>query len=232
MGTSSNGTRRNGPKITLEIPVQDGRLFRSEAVDDILVVLSRHPDDEFSITDLANAVEYSRPTVTKAVDVLSGNDLVVTEREGGRRTVQINRERLYVPDNPYFQIPQSEFHEPVKAAVETVMEELDSVIAVVLYGSVARGEADRRSDIDLWVLVEEDRMGNQRKANRARQQLEDETFESGRYEYEIDVEALQAVPNYITELRDVLSDGIALHETEAFGTVRKMVLRETGDTDA
>nr|WP_274326211.1 nucleotidyltransferase domain-containing protein [Halosimplex aquaticum] len=30
-----------------------------------------------------------------------------------------------------------------------------------MFGSVARGEADRRSDIDLWVLVEEDRMTNQ-----------------------------------------------------------------------
>lgn len=37
----------------------------------------------------------------------------------------------------------------------------DHIAGIVLYGSVARGDADRRSDIDLWVLVEDDRMANQ-----------------------------------------------------------------------
>ena len=103
------------------------------------------------------------------------------------------------------------------------------MIGIILYGSVARGEADRRSDIDLWVLVEEDRMANQRAANQAKQALEDEVFENGRYEYEIDVEALQAVPKYIVEIREVLSDGIVIHGTEKFQTVRNMVFH--GDLD-
>ncbi|WP_224214682.1 nucleotidyltransferase domain-containing protein [Natrinema longum] len=181
------------------------------------------------MTDLATAVDRSRPAVTKAVDVLSSNDLVVTERRGRKRLVRINRERLSVPDDPYFRIPQSEFHDPVRTAVETLGDELDGVVAIVLYGSVARGEADRRSDIDLWVLVEDDRMENQREANRVRRHLEDESFDTGRYAYEIDVEALPAVPNYLPELREIVRDGIALYETEAFGTVRNMILR--GGTD-
>ncbi|QLK25330.1 nucleotidyltransferase domain-containing protein [Natrinema zhouii] len=222
----------NGPTITLDLPVRDERLFGSETIDDVLLFLSRHPDDAFSITDLANAVGYSRPSVTKAVDVLSSTELVVTERDGARRMVCINRDRLHVPDDAYFQIPQSEFHAPVKAAAETVVDELESVIAVVLYGSVARGDADRRSDIDLWVLVLDDRMENQRRANRVRQRLENEAFDGSRYEYEIDVEALGAVPNYRTELRDVLSDGIAVYETDEFETVRNMVLQGTGESDA
>lgn len=232
MKTDPNGTGKDGPKITLDIPVRDGRLFRSETIDEVLLFLSRHPDDAFSVTSLANAVDYSRPSVTKAVDVLSSTDLVVTERDGASRMVAINRDRLSLPDDPYFQIPQSEFHTPVKKAVETIVDELDGVIAVVLYGSVARGEADRRSDIDLWVLVAEDRMENQRRANRARQRLEDETFENGRYEYEIDVETVRAVPNYRSELREILSDGIAVYETDEFGTVRTMVFRDGGDDDA
>ncbi|WP_440770164.1 nucleotidyltransferase domain-containing protein [Natronorubrum sp. DTA28] len=214
---------RDRTSITLDIPVDDGRLFRSGVIDDTLSFLSRNPDDEFSVTELANAVEHSRPSVTKAVDILSSNDLVVTEREGGKRLVRINRERLYVPDNPYFEIPQSEFHAPVQTAVETLVDELDDVISIVLYGSVARGEADRRSDIDLWVLVEDGRMETQRKSNRIRQRLEDESFEGGRYEYEIDIEALQAVPNYLTDLREILNGGITLYETEKFETVRSII---------
>lgn len=142
--------------------------------------------------------------------------------------VRINRDRLYVPGNPYLQIPQSEFHAPVQTAVETLTDDLEGVIAVVLYGSVAQGEADRRSDIDLWVLVEADRMQNQRKANRIRQRLEEESFDGGRYEYDIDVEALQAVPNYLDNLREIVIGGITLYETDEFRTVRDMILRDGG----
>lgn len=230
MKTKSNGSATERTSITIDIPVDDGRLFGTSVIDDILVFLSRNRDSEFSMTDLATAVDRSRPAVTKAVDVLSSNDLVVTERRGRKRLVRINRERLSVPDDPYLRIPQSaEFYAPVRTAVETLRDELDGVIAIVLYGSVARGEADRRSDIDLWVLVEDDRLEAQRDANRVRQRLEEESFDTGRYAYEIDVEALPAVPNYLTELREIVREGIALYETEAFGTVRNMILR--GETD-
>jgi len=95
--------------------------------------------------------------------------------------------------------------------------------------SVARGEADRRSDIDLWVLVREDRMGNQRQANQVRQSLEEDTFDGNRYAYEIDVEGLQAIPNYAGELRQIIRDGIAVHRTDEFDTVCNMILH--GDLD-
>ena len=229
MKSKSNARPNDGVKITVDIPTPNGDLFKGDVVDDVLLFLSRHHDEAFSITEIAKSVDFSRPTVTKTVDRLSRNDLVVEERSGPRRMVQINRERLSLPNEPYLQIPQAEFHEPVEAAAETLVDELDGVLAVVLYGSVARGEADRRSDIDLWVLVNADRMGNQRRANRIRQDLEDDEFDGDRYAFEIDVESLQAVPNYVDELREILRDGIALYRTGEFDTVREMVLRGGGD---
>jgi predicted nucleotidyltransferase/biotin operon repressor len=208
----------------LDIPVQDADLFGSDVVDDLLVFLSEAHEDSFSITALAEAVDYSRPAVTKAVDTLSANDLIVDEREGTKRMVQINTERLFLPENPYFKIPQDEFRAPVRTAVETLQEKLDGVIGVVLYGSVARGEGDRRSDIDLWVLVQEDRMEKQRAANRLRQDLENEEFGAGRFAYEIDVEGIGAIPNYLDEIQQILTDGITLYETGEFQTVRRMAL--------
>lgn len=211
-------------QITVDIPLQDSRLFNGEATDDILLFLTRHHDESFSMTDIAEAVGYTRPTITKTVDVLATNDIVVDERDGSRRLVQINRDRLSRPDVPYLDIPQSAFHGPVEAATAAILDELDGVLAVVLYGSVARGEADRRSDIDLWVLVREDRMGNQRRANHVRQSLEEDTFGGNRYAFEVDVEGLHAVPNYADDLQDVLRDGIVVHRTDEFDTVSTMVL--------
>ena len=54
-------------------------------------------------------------------------------------------------------------------------------------------------------------------------------FDTGRYAYEIDVEALPAVPNYVEELREILSDGLVVYDTEKFDTVQSMVFH--GDLD-
>ena len=229
MKSRSNTDRGNGATISLDIPAQDADIFKSQAVHDILSFLTRYHTDEFSITELTDAVDYSQPTITKAVDILVANDLVTDRRDGNARLVQINPERLSRPDDPVLHIPQTEFHTPVRTAVNKLVEQLDNVVGIILYGSVARGDADRRSDIDLWVLVEDDRMTNQRTANRVRQDLEDQEFETGRYAYEIDIESLPAVPNYTDELHDVLGDGLVVYDSEKFETVREMVFH--GDLD-
>jgi len=229
MQSSSNVDSETGSQLLLDIPTKNTDLFRSQTVHDILSFVSRYHTEEFSVTKLADAVEYSQPSVSKAVDVLAANDLVVDRRDGNARLVQINSSRLSRPDDPFLGIPQTAYQTPVRTAVDQLLDGLDAVIGIVLYGSVARGEADRRSDIDLWVLVEEDRMTNQRTANRVRQDLEDMEFDTGRYAYEIDVEALPAVPNYVDELREILSDGLVVHDTEKFDTVQSMVFH--GDLD-
>ncbi len=217
MDTESRST------IILDIPPNEPRIFASRAVNDILSFLSRHHTDEFTITELTDAVEYSQASVSKAIDVLAANYLVTDQRDGNKRTVQINRERLSRPDDPFLQIPQAAFQEPVRVAVDELLDRIDDIVGIVVYGSVARGEADRRSDIDLWVLVEEDRMASQRVANRVRQDLEDRTFDDDRYAYEIDVEGLSAVPNYEDSIREILTSAITLYDTETFDTVQTLL---------
>ncbi|PSP37924.1 nucleotidyltransferase [Halobacteriales archaeon QH_7_65_31] len=229
MESGSNTDRGNRVTISLDIPVQDANIFKSQAVYDILSFLTRYHTDEFSITELTDAVDYSQPTITKTVDILVANDLVTDRRDGNARLVQINSGRLSRPDDPVLHIPQAEFHTPVRTAVDKLVEQLENTVGIILYGSVARGDADRRSDIDLWVLVEDDRMANQRTANRVRQDLEDQEFDTGRYAYEIDVESLPAVPNYTDELRDVLGDGLVVYDSGKFETVRGMIFH--GDFD-
>ncbi|WP_115891645.1 nucleotidyltransferase domain-containing protein [Haloferax sp. Atlit-48N] len=223
MQSSTNTPHREGTSISLDIPAQDANLFKSQAVHEVLLFLSRYHSDSFSITELADAVDYSQPSISKAVDVLTANNLVIDRREGNTRLVHVNRARLSRPDDLFLQIPQSEFQPPVRTATNELVENLDGVIGILLYGSVARGNADRLSDIDLWVLVEEDRMANQRTANRVRQDLEERQFETGRYAYDIDVESLPAIPNYTEELREVLRGGLVVYDSEKFETVRKMV---------
>jgi len=44
----------------------------------------------------------------------------------------------------------------VREAIDALVGRLNDILDVLVYGSVARGEADRQSDVDIWVLVRED----------------------------------------------------------------------------
>jgi len=50
-------------------------------------------------------------------------------------------------------IPQERFRTPLKEFAERAVRITDTILEIVLYGSVARGEADSRSDIDMFVLL-------------------------------------------------------------------------------
>jgi len=119
----------------------------------------------------------------------------------------------------------------VKAAVEKLRENITEVVGIILYGSVARGEADRRSDIDLWVLTRSGRAESQREANAIARDLEEAEFDGNRYAYDIDVEAVQAIPTYTEDIREIVVSGIPVYKTSDFETVENLLFEEGGDNE-
>lgn len=162
-----------GASIGLALPVRDSTLFKHGATPNILNFLSDHPDFDVSIRQLARVVPMSERATREAVNVLASNDLIITHHEGNARRVSINRARLDKPQDPIRSIPQTEFHTPVRVACRYIEETLEDVRGIVLFGSVARGTADRRSDIDLWVLVGGDHLEQRHEANALANQLQD-----------------------------------------------------------
>jgi len=220
-------TKENsGASISLSIPPSDPDIFKHKSTSDVLLFLSNHRYSEFSLRELAGQIGHSHQSVRRAVDVLSSNGLVVDSPEGNKRLIQINSEQLSIPDEPILRIPQSEYHNPVNTAVTKLQENLSSVVGIILYGSVARGEADRRSDIDLWVLTRDSRAENQREANTIGRDLEEMEFDGDRYAYDIDVETVQAIPTYTEDIRDIVVSGIPVYKTSDFETVEKLLLEE------
>jgi predicted nucleotidyltransferase/biotin operon repressor len=221
----------HGVSISLPIPARNPQLFGSKATDDTLLFLTNHRFSQFSLREIAHQIGASHQTISRVVDILSENGLVVESSNKNQRLVQINRERLSIPDDPILRIPQPEFHKPVKTAVDKLTTELNNVVGIVLYGSVVRGEADRRSDIDIWVLTQGERAENQRKANAIARDLEETTYNGDRYAYDIDVEAVQAVPKYTEDIREILVSGIPVYQTEKFETVENLLLEEGGSNE-
>lgn len=223
--SSDDGTMgsNQAAAIRLPVPAPNPELFRHKATNDILRLLLDNPYETFTIRALSRLTEHSTYSIKSAVDVLEDNGLVTAESDGNRRPVGINRTQVSKPDDPVLRIPQTEFHDPVRTALDQLRSELDDVRGVLVFGSVARGQADRQSDIDLWVLVADSR-GEQHRANEIATELGQERFDGERYEFQVMVETIESAHGYDDRLTEIFTDAITLHESEALRDLKEEVL--------
>lgn len=213
-----------GMELTFPLPVPNNRLFRYAATGDILTLLANNPHTRFSIRDIRRATDHSPSSVTDTVDLLAETDIVQITREGNKKLVQINRNRLTKPDDPILQIPQSEFHDPVRTLVDRLRSRIDNIAGILVFGSVARGEADRSSDIDCFVLVTEKKATAQRIAHEVARGLEEERFDGDRYQFQVLAESVESATNIGDRLRKIFTEGIVLYGTEDLQTAKQEVL--------
>jgi predicted nucleotidyltransferase len=225
MARQKNGARKmEQATVGLPIPTPDPNLFRHTATDDLLQLLLDNPYEQFTIRELSRLTDNAAQSVKRAVDVVEANGLVVVEAEGNRRLVGINRTRVTKPDDPVLRIPQPEFHRPVRAALDQIREELDEVHGVLVFGSVARGQADRQSDIDLWVLAGD--RADQHRANELAKALGQKQFDGDRYEFQILVETPESARSHSDRLEDVFADAITLEDSDTLRDLKHEVMSD------
>lgn len=208
--------------VGLPIPAPDPDLFRHTATDDILRLCLDNAYERFTIRELGRLTDNAAQSVKRAVDVLEANDIVVCDTQGNRRLVAINRSRVTKPDDPILRIPQPEFHEPVRTALDRIRSNLDDISGVLVFGSVARGRADRQSDIDLWVLAGS--RSDQHRANELAKELGQERFDGDRYEFQILVETPESARNYGERLEDIFANGITLVDSDTLRDIKRTVM--------
>jgi predicted nucleotidyltransferase len=80
---------------------------------------------------------------------------------------------------------------------------IDRLIGVVLFGSVARGTADRRSDIDLIIIVDGNLIHGRRIYTTLARDLDDESFDGNRYDFEILVETPETAVTHSQQLSEI-----------------------------
>ncbi len=214
--------RNESISIALQYPFPEDRVFRYQAMQDVLDILIDQPYATYSMSELANLTGANQGTISKAVKLLSELDVIETVQDGRTQQVRINRERLTKPD-PVLSIPQAEFHQPVQAFLQRLQDELDELVGVVLFGSVARGEADRTSDIDLLVIVDEDRTTARRTVQSIVSDLEDQRFEGNRYTFQPLVESTDSVQRIGDQLRPQFDDAITLVGSDQLSELRTEV---------
>ena len=210
--------------VFLKLPLPNQQIFRYQAADDILELLYRNPHREFTITQLRETTDHGGKSVDNAVKILESLDLIQRRKEGRQSLIQINQSKIQKPDDPVLEIPQEEFRKPVRQFLEKAKEQQgENLVAVILFGSVARGEADRASDIDIQTIVEEDLLEARRNLHNIRQTIKEKKIDGNRYEIQLLVESTESAGSYGEKLQEIFSQGITLHSTEKLEDVREVV---------
>lgn len=216
---------QSGTSVQIPIPIPDD-VFRHSACGPVLSLLADTPHAAFGIRDLSRAIDRPHRSVSLAVDDLESLGLVTTRAEGGKKLVQIDRSRLEMPDDPIVRIPQVEFHDPVRRLRSELLDRLEDVTGIRLFGSVARGTADRKSDIDCFVLVGANRATNQKRAHELAQELSEERFDGDRYDFQVLVESTDSASRQRDRLQEIVIDGITLYETQELADLKAKVISD------
>jgi len=214
-------------KVLLDFPFPEERVFRYQAMQDTLHHLVNNPLQEFTQTELATMTGADVSSISRSVGLLEQLG-VVSVAEGKPTKIKIDQDHLQRSD-PLFSIPQAEFRKPVQRYLDELhakvadSAEVSNLVGIVLFGSVARGEADRQSDIDVLVFVDGDLTYGRRLCTQVAREIETETFDGQRYEFEILVETPDTALSHGKELAEIFDEGLILEHTERLANIREEV---------
>jgi predicted nucleotidyltransferase len=220
--------------ITICIDVSPGSetaIFRIGAADTILRLLVDANETEFTIPELVEATDAARSTVWRAVTLLDTIGAIRVRETPQRNYVSIDPARLQ-KDDPILAIEQPGFHAPIRAFVSRVQaavaeaDAIDDLLGIVVFGSVARGEADRQSDIDVFVVVAGDRTSARRLVTDIVGELGERRFDGDRFSFEPYVESEASTRRAGSKLREVFDEGVTVYGTDRLQSIRKRVVAD------
>lgn len=214
-------------RVLFDFPFPEKRVFRYQAMQDILHHLVNNPFEEFTQQELASITGADISSVSRSLDLLEELG-VISVSDARPAKIRIDVDHLQRPE-PIFTIPQAEFRKPVQAYLDELAtqiqetEELNELVGIMLFGSVARGKADRRSDIDLLIIVDGDLTYGRRICTSVARDIEEESFDGHRYEFEVLVETPDTAVSHGAELEEIFDEGLVLQRSEQLQDVRQAI---------
>lgn len=108
-----------------------------------------NPNEEFYLRELARSLQISPMTVKRALDVLLKDKLIVKEEKKIQILYRANMEsQAFKFAKISYNLAWLEENE----VVECLLEKIPGISSVILYGSYAKGENDKHSDLDLLLI--------------------------------------------------------------------------------
>jgi predicted nucleotidyltransferase/biotin operon repressor len=108
---------------------------------------------ELSGRQIARAIDISPPTVNRALAELVREGVLIQRNVGHTYLYRLSGDNQLVAELilPFFQKER----DLLKCALSEVLEGVPSILSAVLYGSLARGEEEPFSDVDLLIVVDD-----------------------------------------------------------------------------
>lgn len=114
--------------------------------------LIKHQNWEFNITELSKDLMINKGNISKLIKELGKNDIITINNKGKILLLKLNKNNRFVKNAliPLFKKEESFFNGYLNKIVKVLKHK--NIISIILYGSIARGEAKLDSDIDILVI--------------------------------------------------------------------------------
>jgi len=126
----------------------------------LLRILSNHNNWEYSIVELSKDVNLDKSLVSKTIKDLEKDNVVKTFIKGKNKLCRINKENVIVRDIIIDLFDkESKIVEEISTNLlkKIVPRKFPSISSLFIYGSIVKGNFTPRSDIDVMVVVKDDR---------------------------------------------------------------------------
>ena len=132
------------------------KILSSKSKVKILRILNENPEREFCLDDIVKHTSSSFGTISPSIRNLVSLRIVVTRKIGRTKLYKINkRNPIYPKLSELFKKEKTMLFDIAREFVSELDKE--NIRAIVLFGSVARGEMTEKSDIDLLLIMENTR---------------------------------------------------------------------------
>ena len=115
--------------------------------EEVLRFFCKHPTTEYSVTEVAEALDASKPSISQQFDKLEQKNILKVEKKRNNKLASFNRDEN-------LQLKQLvNLNELMNSPIlEKITQDYSHPEAVILFGSFAKGEDTEKSDIDIAVI--------------------------------------------------------------------------------
>lgn len=137
---------------TLDEIIMDILNLKSNLRRKLLTLLFTNPDEKYYVRQLERRIGYSAGNISAEFKRLSRDGLFQTEKIGNILFYQLNKQ------HPLYSELKSIVAKTmgVEGGLKEALEPLNGIICAFIFGSFAKGEEHKLSDIDLFIIGEVD----------------------------------------------------------------------------
>ena len=123
----------------------------------MIKTLQCYPEKRFSGRELARSLDVSPSRASEILELLRQYGVVNRVRIGNTSEWTLNKKSILVEKlSNIFKI-EERIYQDLRSKIYNILSKEKNILKVILYGSVARGEEQPNSDIDLFILVKNEK---------------------------------------------------------------------------